>query len=98
MLSKVFNSYNNEKIKLENVKIIIDVANKGIDLLNKEIDYTLLNAYQNYIISILNIVSNNMKTNYEEQYCRFNLYINYLTPYEQLKRNIEFLINLGKNI
>ena len=35
MLSKVFNSYNNEKIKLENVKIIIDVANKGIDLLNK---------------------------------------------------------------
>ncbi len=98
MNNPIYQIFNTQKTNIQNVKLITDAANKGIELMNREIDYALLNAYQNYIISILNIVSNNTKTNYIDLYNRFCISNCYLSCYDQLKRNIEFLIDLAKRL
>lgn len=82
----------------ENVKLVTDAAQKGIDLLGKQIDYQLLLAFQNYVVSVLNLASNNIGKDYIYLYNQFILSITYLSPYEQLKKNIEFLLNLARTM
>ena len=84
--------------KNESSNLLADAAQKGIALLNKQIDYQLLNAFQNYIISVLNLVSQKMGRDYISFYNQFNLSISHITPYEQVKRTIEFLLNVAKNL
>lgn len=82
----------------ESVNLLTDAAQKGIALLGKQIDYQLLLAYQNYVTSIINIVSSNMGKNYLYSYNQLNLYISKFTPYEQVKQTIEFLLQFAKEL
>ena len=81
----------------ENVRLLTEAAQKGIHLLGKKIDYPLLLAYQNYVVSILNIVSNNGNRDYIYLFNQFSLSISYLAPYEQVKNIIEFLLGQARN-
>lgn len=98
MNNPFYRMFNNQRTNIENVKLITNAANKGIELMNRNIDYSLLNAYQNYVISILNIVSNATGANYIDLYNRFCINNCHLSFYEQLKGNIEFLIDLAKRL
>lgn len=82
----------------ESSNLLADAAQKGIALLNKQIDYQLLNAFQSYILSVLNLVSQKMGMDYISYYNQFNLSISHIPPYEQVKRTIEFLLNIAKNL
>ena len=55
--SQPHSAYSYMQRRNESSNLLADAAQKGIALLNKQIDYQLLNAFQNYIISVLNIVS-----------------------------------------
>lgn len=82
----------------ECLKLLTDAAKKGVSLLNKQINYQLLLAYQNYVISILDIASQKLGNNYIYLYNQFSLSISCLTPYEQVRKIVEFILNLAKNM
>lgn len=96
--SQPHSAYSYMQRKNESSNLLADAAQKGIALLNKQIDYQLLNAFQNYIISVLNIVSLKMGIDYISFYNQFNLSISNLLPYDQVKRTIEFILNITKSI
>lgn len=96
--SQPHSAYSYMQRKNESSNLLADAAQKGIALLNKQIDYQLLNAFQNYIISVLNIVSQKMGIDYISFYNQFNLSISNLLPYDQVKRTIEFILNIAKSI
>ena len=52
--SQPHSAYSYMQRRNESSNLLADAAQKGIALLNKQIDYQLLNAFQNYIISVLN--------------------------------------------
>ena len=83
--------------KQENINYIIEVAKEGTNLLSKNIDYTILSAYQNYVIAALNIVSKNYNINFVSIYMQFKNSIINLLPKEQLIKTIEFLIKIAEN-
>lgn len=88
------NYYRNNK---NNVDYIIEIAQKGIQLLNNNnIDYSILTLWQQYVQSVLKYISLNSKVNYYDLYMRFNLSIFMHTPYDQIKMSIEFFIMLAK--
>ena len=96
--SQPHSAYSYMQRRNESSNLLADAAQKGIALLNKQIDYQLLNAFQNYIISVLNIVSQKMGIDYISFYNQFNLSINNLLPDDQVKRTIEFILNIAKSI
>lgn len=96
--SQPHSAYSYMQRRNENSNLLADAANKGIALLDKQVDYQLLIAFQNYIISVLNLVSQKMGRDYISFYNQFNLSISHITPYEQVKRTIEFLLNVAKNL
>lgn len=73
--SQPHSAYSYMQRKNDSSNLLADAAQKGIALLNKQIDYQLLNAFQNYIISVLNIVSQKMGIDYISFYNQFNLSI-----------------------
>lgn len=88
------NYYINKK---NNIDYIIEIAQKGIQLLkNNNIDYSVLTIWQQYVKSVLRYISINSKINYYDLYMKFNLSILMYTPYEQIKMSIEFFIMLAK--
>ena len=73
--SQPHSAYSYMQRRNESSNLLADAAQKGIALLNKQIDYQLLNAFQNYIISVLNIVSQKMGIDYISFYLVKNSYI-----------------------
>ena len=55
--SQPHSAYSYMQRRNESSNLLADAANKGIALLDKQVDYQLLIAFQNYIISVLNLVS-----------------------------------------
>lgn len=79
-------------------KSLFEVIDRGIDLMSKNIDYNLLQAWQNYVISVLNMISNRYGLNIYTNYLQFISSIINLPPYEQLKLSIQELLNISKNL
>ena len=79
-------------------KSLFEVIDRGIDLMSKNIDYNLLQAWQNYVISVLNMISNRYGLNIYTNYLQFISSIINLPPYEQLKLSIQELKKKKKNL
>lgn len=79
-----------------NFKFVIDAAEKGIELLYKSIDYSTLSLWQQYVQTVMNIVSKNTRNDFLKMYLEFNLSILMYSPSEQVKRTVEFLIKIAK--
>lgn len=86
-----FNNFSNN-----NCQYVLDAAKKGTELLSKNIDYSTLKIWQNYVQSIMNIISRSSTTNYFNLYMQFNMSILMFSPYEQVKKTVEFLIDIAK--
>ena len=92
----MFNNFSYNNYSYNNAKYIIEAAEKGVELLSKNIDYSTLNIWRKYILSIINLVSKNTNKDIISIYMQFNLSIMMFSPYEQVKRTVEFLINIAK--
>lgn len=79
-------------------KSLFEVIDRGIDLMSKNIDYNLLQAWQDYVMSVLNMISNRYGLNIYTNYLEFRLSIAHLSPYEQLNLSIKKLLNISKNL
>ena len=86
-----FNNFSNN-----NCQYVLEAAKKGTELLGKHIDYSTLSIWQNYVQSIMNLISRTSNTNYLNLYMQFNMSILMFPPYEQVKRTVEFLIDIAK--
>ena len=93
MYNNYYNHYNHFASKS-----LFEVINKGIDLMSKNIDSDLLQAWQNYATSVLNLISNQYGLNLNIQYMQFRLSIINLSPYDQLKVSIQRLLDISKNL
>ena len=88
-----FNNFSNN-----NCQYVLEAAKKGTELLGKNIDYSTLSIWQNYVQSIMNLISRTSNTNYLNLYMQFNMSILMFPPYEQVKRTVEFLIDIAKYV
>ncbi len=88
-----FNNFSNN-----NCQYVLEAAKKGTELLGKHIDYSTLSIWQNYVQSIMNLISKSSTTNYFNLYMQFNMSILMFPPYEQVKRTVEFLIDIAKYV
>lgn len=88
-----FNGFSNN-----NCQYVLEAAKKGTELLGKNIDYSTLSIWQNYVQSIMNLISRTSNTNYLNLYMQFNMSILMFPPYEQVKRTVEFLIDIAKYV
>lgn len=88
-----FNSFSNN-----NCQYVLEAAKKGTELLGKNLDYATLIIWQNYVQSIMNLISRTSNTNYLNLYMQFNMSILMFPPYEQVKRTVEFLIDIAKYV
>lgn len=88
-----FNSFSNN-----NCQFVLEAAKKGTELLGKNLDYATLSIWQNYVQSIMNLISRTSNTNYLNLYMQFNMSILMFPPYEQVKRTVEFLIDIAKYV
>lgn len=88
-----FNNFSNN-----NCQYVLEAAKKGTELLGKNIDYSTLSIWQNYVQSIMNLISRTSNTNYLNLYMQFNMSILMFQPYEQVKRTVEFLIDIAKYV
>lgn len=77
-------------------QILIQVVEKGISLLKKDVDKELLKAWSDYTISTLEIICKNKNTNILIDYLTFLISISNLTPYEQLNKTIQKLLDIAK--
>lgn len=93
----MYNNYYNHYSHFAS-KSLFEVINKGIDLMSKNIDSNLLQAWQNYATSVLNLISNQYGLNLNIQYMQFRLSIINLSPYDQLKVSIQKLLDISKNL
>ncbi len=91
--SMSFNNFSNN-----NCQYVLDAAKKGTELLGKNIDYSTLSIWQRYVQSIMSLISKSSTTNYFNLYLQFNMSILMFSPYEQVKRTIEFLIDIAKYV
>lgn len=94
----MFNSAKSLANSVDAVKLLLDAARDGIKLLGSNVDYVLLAAFQNYITTTLNIVSQKVGRSYMSRYQIFVATISHLQPYDQLKEMIKFLINLAEEL
>lgn len=53
-----FNSFSNN-----NCQYVLEAAKKGTELLGKNLDYAALSIWQNYVQSIMNLISRTSNTN-----------------------------------
>lgn len=96
------NNYFPNNILSQNNKIHIDsiikLIREGIDLLGKNINDSLFNAYNNYVISTLNIISINTGKNYLNQYLSFitqpNITFIWQNNIEKIRIILMFLLDI----
>ena len=88
-----FNNFSNN-----NCQYVLEAAKKGTELLGKNIDYSTISIWQKYVQSIMNLISRTSNTNYLNLYMQFNMSILMFSPYEQVKRTVEFLIDIAKYV
>lgn len=81
-----------------NSQYILEAARKGTELLGKNLDYETLTIWQRYVQSIMSLISKTSNTNYLNLYMQFNMSILMFSLYEQVKRTVEFLIDIAKYI
>ncbi len=91
-----YNNLNNNNNN--NSQYILEAARKGTELLGKNLDYETLTIWQCYVQSIMSLISKTSNTNYLNLYMQFNMSILMFSPYEQVKRTVEFLIDIAKYI
>jgi hypothetical protein len=77
---------------------ILEVAKSGAELLKKNIDFSTLTVWQNYVQSVLKLISQNTNRNYYNLYMRYRISMMMLAPYEQVQRTLDFLIELAKQL
>ena len=94
----MFNSAKSLANSVDAVKLLLDAAREGVRLLDNNIDYVLLAAFQNYITTTLSIVSQKVGGSYMDRYQIFVTTISHLKPYDQLKETIKFLIQLAEEL
>ncbi len=80
--------------RTEVIKILIDAARQGANLLSKKVDLRLLITFQNYVMAIMQLVSNKTNYNFSIMYAQFNTSIVNCQPQEQVKKTVEFLISI----
>ncbi len=83
---------------LSNQQCIFQVIDRGIDLMKKNVDYTLLKAWQDYSRAILEIVCRSCDKSIYLDYLSFLITISSLSPYDQLKKSIEKLMEIAQRI
>ena len=83
---------------IDNVKLLTDAARQGIHLMGKNIDYPLLATFQRYITTIFEVITYNTGINYINIYKQFIFSCSNLTPYEQVKKTVEFLIDVANRM
>lgn len=79
-------------------KSLFEVIDRGINLMSTNVDNNLLQAWQDYAMSVLNMISNRYGLSVYSYYLQFRLSITHLTPYEQLKLSIQELLNISKSL
>lgn len=89
------NNYNRD------FNIVITVVNEGMDILRKSsldrpVSQEVVQIWQKYVFTILKSVSYNQDILIE--YTQFLLTINSLSPYDQLSRSIQKLLELARGI
>lgn len=89
------NNYN------QDFNTIITVVNEGMDILRKSstirpVSFEMLQIWQKYALTILKTISYDQ--NILLEYTQFLLTINNLSPYEQLSKSIEKLLDLARRI
>lgn len=89
------NNYN------QDFNTIITVVNEGMDILRKSstirpVSLEMVQIWQKYALTILKTVSYDQ--NIFLEYTQFLLTINNLSPYEQLSKSIEKLLDLARRI
>ena len=89
-------AYNYMLRRKKSTNLLIEAAKTGTNLLSKQIDGRLLVAFQGYVVSALNLASNEDGRNYLYLYNQFNLSIFSLSPYDQVVKTIEFLLDLAR--
>lgn len=99
MFYNSYNGYNNYN-NYDNFasKSLFEVIDRGINLMSKNVDNNLLQAWQDYVMSVLNMISNRYGLNIYTNYLQFRLSIMNLPPYEQLKLSIQELLNISKTL
>lgn len=83
---------------INNINIIIEAAQKGVKLLEKDIDYLTLLVWQRYIQSVFDLIFQKSNINFCNVYSQFNLSIMMYPPYEQVKKTVELLIEIAKQM
>lgn len=66
-------------------KLLIDATERGINLLNKEIDCVLLRAWQDYTVSVLDLICKKHDMKYNIQYIDYSINIANLKPCKQTR-------------
>ncbi len=97
MYKTLYNNINTMSCS-NNIMQILDVAKSGAELLKKNIDYSTLTIWQNYVQSVLKLVSQNSNKNYYDVYMRYRISMMIFSPYEQVRRTVDFLIELAKHL
>lgn len=77
---------------------ITDAIKSGIELLRKEVDIPTINAWNNYVIAILDLVSLNLGINLTNNYRYLIITNTYTSPTQQLSASIEFLLMVAKQL
>ena len=80
---------------------IMTVINEGMDILRKSsinnpVSYDIIQIWQKYALTVLNSISYN--PNIILEYTQFLLTINGLTPFNQLSKSIEKLLELARKV
>ena len=90
-------SYNNNP-KKHAIDTLMRVIDKGIELMPQNIDYQLLQAWQDYAKTAVKIVADNYDANIYIYYLNFITSIIRFPPYEQLKMSIETLMDISRRL
>lgn len=90
-----FWSYNSSKIYTDNLFKAVDV---GIHLMGGSIDEQLVQAWQEYVKSILKFASEQYGMQLYSEYLNFLLTLVNKSPYEQVKESIQKILDIIRKV
>ena len=76
---------------------LFQVIEKGIQIMDPNLQEALFQAWQEYAKSIMKLYSDSKNINIYIGYLQFILSISTLTPYHKLKASLEYLMNITRN-
>ena len=84
--------------RIEVIELLLNAAKQGANLLDKKIDYQLLIVFQNYLIAVMDSLTQKTNYNFSTMYMRFNVNIANYEPKVQVQKTVEFLISIVEKL